>query len=118
MGLQENATGSSSGATSSPLSSATLRSRSLSSKQNVYKQSSTEIKNDEIQQHHQTPQQRQQQQLRNSMKILHRFKSKILLLVPTVLLAVSSIIGLFEIVSDIYVAAFLDKRSCYFHMYE
>jgi hypothetical protein len=89
----QHATGSSSGATSSPLST-TLRSRSLSSKQNIHKQTSTEIKNDEIQ---------QQQQLRNNTKIRHRFKAKILLLVPAVLLAVSSIIGLSigHIVSDL-----------------
>ena len=75
----------------------TLRSRS----QNMPRQNSTEINNNEVQ---------QQQQQHDNKKIRHRLKSKILLLVPIVLLAVSSIIALSieQIVSDQRVA-FIEK---------
>ena len=57
------------------------------------RENSTDINNNEIQ---------QQQQQRDNKKLRHRLKSKILLLIPLVLLAISCIIALSigQIVSD------------------
>ena len=57
----------------------TLRSRSHNSTQSL----NTQIKNDQIQPPH-----------RNERKTQHRIKSKIILLIPTVLVAISSLVGL------------------------
>ncbi len=82
-------TSSSGAATSS--SSTTLRSRSLSSNQNMSREKTSEINNDET-----------GEQQRDNKKLRHRLKSKMLLLFPIVLLAVSCIIALSmgQIVSD------------------
>lgn len=82
--------------TNSDTTTGTLRSRSLS-KQNVDRQNSLDnVENQSEQQQH--------QQLRSMTKIRHRLKSKtLILLVPIILIAISSIIGLSigQIVSDL-----------------
>ena len=106
--LPQHSKVSSSGAATSPSSTNNLRSRSLnSSKQNLQKQNSKEINNDD------ETQEQQQQQLRSNTKIRHRLTSKILLLVPFVLLSVISIIGLLigKIVSDLCASYLPWRRS-------